>query len=94
MKFKKTFNKDYSEENGMGEAYRLSVFIENLRAIQGIEALGVSEFMDITPEEFAARYLNSMEAEVEDDITETSNASVAAATVNIDWVAKGAVNTP
>lgn len=91
--YKKTYKKRFSDEDGNSEALRMDIFFENLESIQGIEALGVTQYMDLTPEEFAAQYLDPMEAE-EPNTIETESQKYLGADINIDWVAKGAVTPP
>jgi C1A family cysteine protease len=58
--FKLDYNKQYA--NDADEAYRFTVFVENLilaeeRNQWGSETHGVTQFMDITPSEFRSQYL-------------------------------------
>lgn len=66
----------------------MNVFFANLESIKNEPNMGVTKFMDITPEEFAESYLNS--AENTGEHVEAYQA-VNDAEINIDWVAKGAV---
>lgn len=49
--FKKTYSKKYADPDS--EIYRMNIFFYNVELVQGVEALGITEFMDISPEEFA-----------------------------------------
>lgn len=70
----------------------MNIFFSNVESIKGIESLGITEFMDISPEEFAQTHLNPVEAEIPTiaDLKEQIDTDLAETTV-IDWVAKGAV---
>jgi len=59
-KFQQDYGKTYSETE---RDYRFSVFFENLKLAEernklGTETHGVTQFMDLTPEEFKQTYLN------------------------------------
>jgi hypothetical protein len=49
--------------------------------------------MDLSPSEFFEMYLNPVEAEQPEIINDNSKPEIKES-VNIDWVAKGAVTTP
>jgi hypothetical protein len=61
--FKTKYNKDYNMM-GANEAYRFSVFQDNLRRAESVQAgdtgatYGVTQFMDLTPAEFKTFYAN------------------------------------
>lgn len=70
----------------------MNIFFENVNAVKGIESLGITQFMDISPEEFAQTHLNPVEADIKNiaDLEEPIDVTLAGDIV-IDWVAKGAV---
>ncbi|EGR34723.1 papain family cysteine protease, putative, partial [Ichthyophthirius multifiliis] len=54
--FKQKYNKKYSDTDF--EVYRIQVFAENLQRIKGDSTKEVTQFMDLTTEEFKQIYLN------------------------------------
>ncbi|KAL4439332.1 hypothetical protein ABPG74_016995 [Tetrahymena malaccensis] len=85
--FKTNYNKKYADPDF--EHYRIQVFTENLKTIENnCENYGITQFMDLTQEEFKETYLTlkvkeGFEASV---VTEFNDSNV-----EIDWTLKGAV---
>lgn len=101
--FVKTYNKNYTEAEA---EYRRAVFVSNLKAAEKMTAdeeeeavFGVTKFMDLTPEEFAAQYLmpKAVFADKEaDDIPEAdlSGYDFSAIPTSFDWRNKPNSVTP
>jgi C1A family cysteine protease len=97
--FKAQYNKDY-KMMGASEEYRFTVFQSNLRKAEEIQAgdsqatYGVTQFMDMTPEEFRSMYANL-------NVTQVSkwHASLPklplqhSRQMGVDWKAKGFVSS-
>ncbi|KAL4490236.1 hypothetical protein ABPG72_004275 [Tetrahymena utriculariae] len=87
--FKKTYNKKFSDQDADQEAYRMSVFFENVEYASQDSTMGITKFMDLTRFEFAQLYLNPTENV--DETIENLQAIQDNGDIVIDWVAKGAV---
>nr|AAW28152.1 westerpain-10 [Paragonimus westermani] len=91
--FKRGYGKVYANED---DQKRFAIFKDNLVRAQklqlkdqGTARYGVTQFSDLTPEEFAAKYLS---APVNDDqVKRMRPTGLKAAPERIDWRAKGAV---
>jgi len=91
--FKKTYNKEYNTK--ADELYRFGVFAKNMEISQKLNdapgnkaQYGVTQFSDLTPEEFKATYLTYRP----DNVTRSMTPLEAGATppCSINWVQKGA----
>ncbi|KAA3671877.1 cathepsin F, partial [Paragonimus westermani] len=91
--FKRDYGKVYANED---DQKRFAIFKDNLMRAQklqlkdqGTARYGVTQFSDLTPEEFAAKYLSPL---VNDDQVERVRPTgLKAAPERMDWRAKGAV---
>jgi cathepsin L len=99
-RFKTQFSRSYFDERD--EAYRMSVFVDNLRKIQTHNAeadagkhtftMAMNEFGDMTTEEFFARYTGynhrNMDVLRSHNLADLSHVTAAD---SVDWTKKGAV---
>ncbi|EGR30544.1 papain family cysteine protease, putative [Ichthyophthirius multifiliis] len=83
--FKATYGKKYADPDF--EAYRIRVFAQNLKRIEGDETKGITQFMDLTTEEFKQTYLTLKLKSTEQPITIHSKDEP----TYVDWVSKGKV---
>ncbi|KAF7234408.1 hypothetical protein EG68_11871 [Paragonimus skrjabini miyazakii] len=90
--FKRDYGKVYTNHD---DEKRFAIFKENLLRAQayqlqerGTAKYGVTQFFDLTPEEFATKYLSSL---IEDQVDHVQLNDLKAAPDRIDWREKGAV---
>ncbi|KAF5402407.1 Cysteine proteinase Cathepsin L [Paragonimus heterotremus] len=90
--FKQDYGKLYTNDD---DEKRFAIFKDNLVRAQtyqmherGTAEYGVTQFFDLTPEEFAAKYLNSP---IDDQMEYEQLNDLKAAPEHIDWREKGAV---
>jgi C1A family cysteine protease len=98
QQFKTTYNKEYTSK--AEEMYRFSVFMRNLKWAESLNntpgnkaTYGVTQFMDLTSEEFSSTYLNySPSGAIGDHETPLSVDSFPESTYpdNYNWVTLGA----
>lgn len=98
--FKSDFHKTYDTEEE--EKARFAVFVENLAVIDrrnleelhngGSSVHGVTQFSDLSPSEFKARYLLSLPRKAEDIRPTTKHIKPLTDEVNVDW--RGVYTTP
>ncbi|EAR95695.1 papain family cysteine protease (macronuclear) [Tetrahymena thermophila SB210] len=86
--FKKTFGKKFADPEQ--EHYRIEIFAENLETIKNDKTgtLGITQFADLSHEEFKSIYLT---LQVESSEVKTVEYEVAADDVSINWVTAGKV---
>nr|AOH96646.1 cathepsin L-like protein [Paragonimus pseudoheterotremus] len=90
--FKRDYGKIYANDD---DEKRFAIFKDNLVRAQtyqmherGTAKYGVTQFFDLTPEEFAAKYLSSP---IDDQVEHVQLNDLKAAPERIDWREKGAV---
>ncbi|KAL4439334.1 hypothetical protein ABPG74_016997 [Tetrahymena malaccensis] len=85
--FKTKYNKKFADPDF--EHYRIEVFTENLKVVQSNPTnYGITQFMDLTREEFKQTYLN---LKVKKGLKASPFTKFNDAGVEIDWTTKGAV---
>ncbi|EAR93211.3 papain family cysteine protease (macronuclear) [Tetrahymena thermophila SB210] len=85
--FKTKYNKKYADPDF--ERYRIEIFTENLKVVESnTKNYGITQFMDITREEFKQTYLT---LKMKNGLKASPFAKFNDAGVEIDWTTKGAV---
>jgi hypothetical protein len=96
--FKIKYNKNYNMP-GANVDYRFSVFQSNLRRAEEIQrgdqgaTYGVTQFMDLTPEEFHASYANLNITMMGKWVKSLPSFTLPARQMGTDWKAKGLVSS-
>jgi hypothetical protein len=91
-KFKTTYGKNYADDEGA----RFAIFQSNLRKAEELTAsdtatYGVTQFMDLTPEEFIATYTGLNTTSYDNWLRELPTFVPTLTAVGTDWKAKGLV---
>jgi len=94
--FKRVYDKTFDTK--ADELYRFGVFVKNMEISQQLNEApgnkaeyGVTQFSDLTPEEFKATYLTFRPENITRDITPiSSNGATASPPCSINWSTKGA----
>nr|CAD55808.1 phospholipase A1 [Tetrahymena thermophila] len=82
--FKQTYNKKYADATF--ETYRFGVFTQNLEIVKTDSTFGVTQFMDLTPAEFAQQFLT-----LHEKVNSTEVYRAQGEATEVDWTAKGKV---